>query len=187
MKRTVIVVVAMSVVATACSSTKSHSTAGSTPAAGTSAAAVSASTAAQPAPTSAAAGKAAAGSLVISGAVTATIAEEPVSGGNVECGPSGVGTVNGQIAFGPQGPGGYLLSVTGGPGSFTLPRASGPSVLLVQTGGAGRWGGLTAPASGMFSMTGTTQGSIRGNVNATLVSVVPGTTTQVHVTGTWQC
>jgi hypothetical protein len=142
----------------------------------------------QPSPTSAAAGNATtAGSLVISGAVTATIAEEPASGGNVECGPSGVGTVNGQIAFGPQGPGGYLLSVTGGPGSFTLPRASGPSVLLVQTGGAGRWGGLTAPASGMFSITGTSSGSIHGNVNATLISVVPGATTQVHVTGTWTC
>jgi hypothetical protein len=190
MKRTVVVVVlAMSVVATACSSGKSHSKAGSTSAGTAAAGSTPAGTtaAASSSPSAAAGNGATAGSLTISGAVTATIAEEPASNDNVECGPSGVGTVNGQIAFGPQGPGGYLISVTGGPGSFTLPLASGPSVLLVQTDGAGRWGGLNAPAAGTFSMQGTAAGSIHGTVNATLISLVPGTSTQVHVTGTWTC
>ena len=183
----------MGMAATACSSGKTHSNAGSTSAQATTAAgstatgATTALSTSQPSATVTAGNASSADSLMISGAVTATIAEEPSSSGNVRCGPSGVGTVNGQIAFGPQGPGGYLLSVTGGPGSFTLPLASGPSVPLVQTGGTGRWGGLNAPASGTFSMQGTAAGSIHGTVNATLISLVSGTSTQVHVTGTWTC
>jgi hypothetical protein len=126
------------------------------------------------------------GTLVVSGAFNASLAEQPASAGSTYCGPGSTNGVDGQVYFG-SGSSAYLLVFTGGPGTFQLPLASGPSVLLAAQQGPARWGGLKAPSSGHFAITGSQPGSIHGSIDATLANLLTTSAGSICVSGSWVC
>jgi hypothetical protein len=139
------------------------------------------------APSSSAAGSntsaTASGSIVLTGPVTATLAEGPESSFPVPCGASGTG-LQGQVIFG-SGSDQYLLAFVAPAGSYQLPLNHGPSLTVSTVSGSPLWN-IYPPAIGTFTLSGTDAGSIHGTVDATLAPQ-QGASAALRVTGSWSC
>lgn len=150
---------------------------------------------------------AATGSLVFTGAITATVAENTQTRADCQMTTSTplppatdpvVVTLTGRVSFG-SGSGAVSLTFAGGPGTWNLPlpgeiKPVSPGVIgtpalvrITSAGGAVWTAGQDSPASSRtvtLSKSGT--GAVHGAIDAVLAPVGESSAT-LHATGAWSC